>query len=711
MNKSLIVFCIIVLSFQTNAQLIPLRTELSLNGSWKFTPAGEKQSTIEVPEFWDALPEYKHVRQASYERSVTIPDIADWYNKVLQIEFEGVNFIATVYINNKKAGSHTGGWIPFSVGIPDHFKPGDTFTLRVDVKGGSFEPVVDENGYPQWPVGFNGQRERWGIIFDVWLRAYGKVNTQDAFIQTSFRKKNIQVDYTLKNENSEDQQVYVRGLVFPSDNPKQDALEYDYGPLKLKKGEIRVISVEKEWPDPKPWSPDDPFLYYLETTLSDEEGNILDKETRRFGFREVWTEGNNLMFNGHPFTILGANIVLHSEFHATQRYHYLMPENWNTTIDRLFELNLNTVRFHMQPAPKYVIDMADERGLLVMDESTIYAREYVQKSNKEEYLKNSKIWIEPWIKASRNHPSIIVWNATNEMGVGWLNWMTPEEIKSLGDEIRKYDSTRPVNYDGDEDVGDAMVNYHYIETYRHSVDSTFRADTSIYAWADKVFPDKPTGVGEFITHYGPDGFRNQWWMGTWVRGMRYTNFADIRPYRHDWAILRSDDTPAIQNLKNSLSAVALFDLEYDNLGLGPLLNYNYPFLTPGDTITRRLVLYNDAFEDTLISVEVLVKSSNFYQALYNYNGDRTPKQEILASGTKMYHVPLGTHVDIDYTFQVPKVQEWYVDHVDLEFIARKKGRVQFRETRRFQIRNFPRETMNIQTSKTVVLSDPFPSKY
>ena len=48
-----------------------------------------------------------------------------------------------------------------------------------------------------------------------------------------------------------------------------------------------------------------------------------------------------------------------------------MPENWNQTIDRLFELNLRAVRFHMQPAPKYILDIADERGLLVMDESTM----------------------------------------------------------------------------------------------------------------------------------------------------------------------------------------------------------------------------------------------------------------------------------------------------------------------------------------------------
>lgn len=709
-NLFLLIICFVFIA-ETNAQLLPSRTELLLNGTWKFTPEGEKQSEITVPDYWDADPVFKHVKQAEYERSVTIPATTVWQNKTLKLEFEGVNFIADVFVNNKKVGSHIGAWIPFTIDISKYVNAGETFSLKVKVKGGCFEPVIDKNGSPQWPVGFAGHEQRWGIVFDVWLKAFGQTHTQDAFIQTSYRNKTIKVDYSLSNNSNKEQQLSIHGNIFPEFSLQNSTLTFNSEIITLKPGEIKVISVEKEWSDPNLWSPANPYLYYLETVLVDELGNELDKELRRFGFREIWTEGNKLMFNGHPFTILGANIVQHSEFHSTQRYHYMMPENWHTTIDRLFELNLRTVRFHMQPAPKFILDMADERGLLVMDESTVYAREYVLESNKEEYLKNSKKWIEPWVKARRNHPSVIIWNAVNEMGVGWLNWMTSEEMKSLGDEIRKYDTTRPVNYDGDEDVGDEMVNYHYIETYKNSMDSTFNADSSIYTWADMVFDDKPTGVGEFITHYGDKGANNQWWMGTWVRGMRYTNFADIRPYRHDWALLRNDITPQIKNLINSLSQVAVFDLEYDNLGLEPLLNKNYPLLKPGDIITRRLVLYNDAFEDTLISVEVVLKSSDYYQALYNYNGDRTAKQEIVGSGSKMYNVALGTHVDINYTFKVPEVQEWFVDYFDVEFIARKKGEVKFRETIRFQIRNRAGNENKNKPSQIIILSEPMQSKY
>lgn len=679
-NALLFLAVLTVLSAKAEKQIH--RTGVSLNGSWYFTPENQQKSSIEVPDYWDAYPKYKNVKNAVYERSVLIPKSPDWIGKIIKLEFEAVNFIADVYINNKLIGSHTGAWMPFSFDITKVVKPGVPFILKVDVKGGCFPPIVDASGAPQWPVGFTGQEQRWGIIFDVLLRAYGEVYTADAFIQTSFRNKKIKIDYQFSNSTDKTRTVFFNSTIFSTIDSSKTVLSFEKQSITLVPGETKTIAVEQSWNNPRCWTPNDPFLYYLKTELIDAESKIpFDIEYQRFGFREVWTEGNKLMFNGHRFNMLGATIVQHSEFHETQRYYYMTPESWNTSVDRLKELNIGTVRFHMQPPPQFILDICDERGLLVIEESAIYAREYVLKTNKEEYLKNCYSWIEPWVKANRNHPSIVIWNAENEMGVGWLRWMTSAEIKSLGDEIRKYDNTRPVNYDGDADVGDALVNYHYPESYSKSVTG------SIYSWSDSVYKDKPTGVGEFITHYGDYGIENQWWMGTWVRGMRYVNFSDIRPYRHDWAWIRSDNTPAIQNLINGYAPVALFDKSYDDLGIEPLRNKNYPPLNSGDTVNRTLVLYNDEFEDTVISIEVLIKSSEIYQALYNYNGDRAPKQKIIAEGSRTYIVPLGEHVDIPCSFVVPEIHEGFIDYFDVELITRKKGIVKFRETIRFVLMN------------------------
>ncbi len=686
-----------------HAEKLPLRTEISLNGTWNFTPENSTTQNIVVPDYWDAHSQFSDVDRAVYERKVFIPGNSEWENKIIQIEFEGVNFIAAIYINNKLVDTHTGGWIPFTVDITKYVKAGESFLLKVDVKGGNYEPIVDGQGNLQWPVGFSGQKEKWGIIFDVWLRAYGQVNLQDAFIQTSYRNKSVKVDYTLKNDTKSRRKIIIESKIVPAININSVEREIKSEIIELDANKTNTVQLESAWNDTKLWSPADPFLYYLQTSIIDaENGNLIDSETRRFGFREIWVEGSRLMFNGNPFTILGANIVQHSEFYDSQRYWYMTPETWNQSIDRLFDLNLRTVRFHMQPAPDFILDIADERGLLVMDEAAIYAREYILKANKEEYLKNCKKWIEPWVKDRRNHPSIVVWSAENEMGVGWLNWMTSEEMKSLGDTIRLYDTTRPVNYDGDRDVGDQLVNLHYPETYKGTVKG------SIYSWADSLHQDKPTGVGEFITHYGEYGLMNQWWMGTWIRGMRYVYFSDIRPYRHDWAWLRSDNTPCIENLKNSLSPVALFDKEYDDEGIEPLLYKNYPLLMAGDTANRTLILYNDEFADTVITIEVIIKSSETYQAVYNYNGDRTPIQRVIAQGSKTYFVPLGEHVDIPFSFQVPPLYEGFVDYIDMELIARKKGEIKFRESKRFNLRYGENKSVAVISSQVLLLDSKPP---
>jgi len=158
----------------------------------------------------------------------------------------------------------------------------------------------------------------------------------------------------------------------------------------------------------------------------------------------------------------------------------------------------------------------------------------------------------------------------------------------------------------------------------------------------------------------------------------------------------------MMNLKNGFSPVAIFDKEYDDLGIDPLINRNYPLLKCGDTVTRTMIVYNDEFVDTIIEVEVLIKSSNVYQALYHYNGDRTGKQEIVAQGKCSYIVPLGKHFDIPFTFQVPPLAESFADFFDIEFIARKNGEVKFKETKRFSIRNLEYKG---KTSNLVELGD------
>ena len=154
----------------------------------------------------------------------------------------------------------------------------------------------------------------------------------------------------------------------------------------------------------------------------------------------------------------------------------------------------------------------------------------------------------------------------------------------------------------------------------------------------------------------------------------------------------------------------MFDKEYDDLGIEPLLYKNYPRVWAGDTINHTLILYNDEFADTVITIEVLVKSSETYQTLYHYNGDRAPIERVIARGSGTYIVPLGEHIDIPCSFQVPPIYEGFADHIDVELIARKKGEVKLKEVLRYSVRNGETK-FHGKVSPDVILMNPKPAEF
>jgi hypothetical protein len=298
------------------------------------------------------------------------------------------------------------------------------------------------------------------------------------------------------------------------------------------------------------------------------------------------------------------------------------------------------MRMHQEPGGRYIHDIADEEGFLIVAESAVYARSYLT-SKFEPYVQNSEKWTAEWIRAYRNHPSIIMWSAFNEM-VYIFGRLNEDQAMRLVDVVHQHDSTRPVSASGDNDLGGSLetCNLHYPEGYGRSYD-----EASIYAWKDRLKLDKPTGIGEFLTSYNTDEHscaeENRWWHGTLIRGLRYLNFTDVRPYQLQYVLEeyrdRLDDK-MILNLKNSYAPIALFDRDYDDLGLDPVRRGKYPAVAAGQVITRPLVLYNDDFDATTIRVEVLISVDG----------------EVVGSGEERFDVALGEHMDLACQFAVPK---------------------------------------------------------
>lgn len=635
-----------------------LRDEVLLNGTW--------DEGGPVPVYGGAT-----LSEQVYRRQVTVPPL--WTDKVIKVEFEAVNYQAELYVDDQLVASHVGAWNPFAVDVTEHVQPGKSFALKVVVKGMLHPPTVDADGHEQWPVGAYSLNNAYGgIADDVWLRAYGRVHIEDAFIQPSFREKTLTVDYTLRNTTDEPQTVQVMTSALRSGSV---ATEQSFtGPKEtLLPGETKTTRTVFPWTNPTLWWPDRPTLYHLTSRLA-QERKVLDTETRRFGFREIWIEKNQFRLNGVRLNLRGD----YAGFHGYWPPEYQTPENLPRTYDLLKGLNFNAFRWHQRPAPRFALDLADEKGLILVCESALYGHATgLPIEKKPTYVANCHRWIPAWARGSRNHASVLLWSVVNEMGPKYNKnqhqQLTVDELRALGDTLRACDTTRPILYHGNGDVDDETVNYHY------PLPSGWDTVTeSIYSWASLVHPDKPTGIGEFfqtsktakhpsLTQAERDVFteRNKWWLGTWTRGMRYVNVADFRPKIFFWAH-QEMDSARVANVRNAFAPVALFDKEYDDLGIAPFVDHEYPVVAAGTTLQRTLVLYNDEFQGTNVTMDVQIRSG----------------ATVHARGAKTVNLPLGEHIDVPYSFQVP-----FRGGQELEVVLQtfKGGAKRFEEAKRFRV--------------------------
>ncbi len=633
----------------------PLREQVSLNGAW--------DNDHVVPRYdWQSFDE------RSYSRTVEVP--ASWKDRVVRLEFDGVNFSCEIFVDGRLAGRHVGGWVPFAVDITGVATPGSSFALRVDVKGRRLPPYADERGYPLWPVGQPSRTEldpRFaGIVDTVWLRAYGRVHVEDAFVQPSWRDKALVVDYTLVNATSSEARVRLDAEAVREGSAQAEA-SFGGPEVALAAGERRVVQVRYPWAEPALWWPDRPVLYSLRTRLLSGR-SVLDEERRRFGFREIWIEGNRYRLNGVPMNPWGDYTLYGQERYWPGEYG---PEVFADTIRKLQSLNVRILRWHKQPPPQFCLDMSDAMGLMIVAESAINGAEgngLWAEMNRPVFKANSLRWIEPWIKGSRNHPSIVIWSAENEFGGFHQRVFRDIEMKRIGERIRQLDPTRPVCFDGDQEVGGATIDYHYPEGYD-------KVPTGgIYSWAPLVYPDKPTGLGE-VLHIGAEleptierlrvYERNKWHLGFWLRGWRYVGFTNVRPAIYRWA--RKELASArVELIRKAYSPVALFDREYDDLDVDAYAAGVYPVLAAGSTTERTLVLYNDDFRGTALEARVALRSGG----------------RLWAEAGIEREVPVGERVEMPCRFTVPGG----VSRLEMVLSVLKDGAVRFEEVRPFQVR-------------------------
>jgi hypothetical protein len=331
--------------------------------------------------------------------------------------------------------------------------------------------------------------EQAGIWQDVSLEWRHEVHVADVTVRTSVRDGLLDVATQVLNVGQTAFEGTLAGTVEEVGNAllRLPPVHVSLGP-----GQSTRIAQTVDWRDYHPWSPEDPHLYHLHTELSDARG-VVDAIRTRFGFREVWIERHRILLNGRPQRWRG-------EWCHKSHSHWLRPEYVRQWFGQLQDLNMNYVRMHTFPHPSYFLDIADEMGIFICEESALHG-------SGQSGLDTPLLWerarehVRRMVRRDKNHPSLVLWSVENEMR--WSLNIVPsakDELPKLRALFGELDPTRPAYHEGDSALWNedeqALISRHYGPAC-HGL-----------GWWDKTVPLHAGEMGRW--HYASPHVALQW---------------------------------------------------------------------------------------------------------------------------------------------------------------------------------------------------------
>ena len=188
-----------------------------------------------------------------------------------------------------------------------------------------------------------------------------------------------------------------------------------------------------------PWSAEIPTLYRLTVEVLDGEKTV-EATAFKVGFRKIEIKKSQLLVNGQPVYIKGAN---RHEMNPNTGY-YVTREDMIRDIQIMKELNINAVRTCHYPNSPLWYDLCDEYGIYVCDEANVesHGMGYKEKTlaKRADYEAAHLIRNKRMVLRDFNHPSVIYWSLGNEAGNG-------PNFHKCYDWIKAYDKSRPVHYE------------------------------------------------------------------------------------------------------------------------------------------------------------------------------------------------------------------------------------------------------------------------
>ena len=347
----------------------------------------------------------------SYRRTFDLPK--DWKGKDVYFHVGSATSNLTLWVNGKYVGYSEDSKVAAEFNISKYLKPGKNL-IAMQVMRWCDGSYFEDQDFWRFT----------GIAREVYLYARPKVHAAD-----------IRLDAGLENQYRDGVLNYQVALKGGKANVTLTLCDKDGKKIAEASGVQGTIKV----PGVKAWTAETPYLYKAFITLKNKQG-VSEVIPQKIGFRNVEIKNAQLLVNGKPVLIKGAN---RHEMDPDGGY-VVSVERMIQDIKIMKQLNINAVRTCHYPDDPRWYDLCDEYGIYVTAEANLesHGMGYGEKSLAKfpEYLQTHIERNEGNVKTFINHPSIIVWSLGNEGGYG-INF------EKAYDWVKAYDQTRPVQYE------------------------------------------------------------------------------------------------------------------------------------------------------------------------------------------------------------------------------------------------------------------------
>ena len=393
----------------------------------------------------------------SYRHDFTVP--GGWDGRRVFISFQGVKSAFFVWVNGQKVGYSEDSFTPAEFDLTDYVRRGHN-TLAVEVYHWSDGSWLEDQDMIDLS----------GIFRDVYLYSTPTVHVRDFRVRTdldsAYQDATVHIQAKVRNYGGGKPGTHAVHAVLYDAKGEQvwsapPSMTVDF------RGEEEVtVQASAEVANPRKWSAEEPNLYTMVFVLTDPSGRTIETESTRVGFRQFERRGGPMLINGKPIVFKG------TDRHETDpdRGQTMTLERMRQDIALMKQFNINAVRLSHYPNDPAWLDLCDEYGLYVIDETNLetHAIRDTLPASDPSWTDACIDRLRSMVEHDKNHPCVLLWSLGNEAGDG-------ENFAKMANWVHEHDPTRLVHYEQMNSVADVESHMYWspsdIEEYGKSGDS------------------------------------------------------------------------------------------------------------------------------------------------------------------------------------------------------------------------------------------------